>query len=213
MTPGEPGAGFEPGAWAVHERGPGAAAIRPRPRAPRGHLRDARFRRRLRQSRRRRRDRCSTWSGRHRWKPRLRPRARPRCRPHPDGPRRNSARSHEYWRGASAWSAISASVSAKRAGRMDVGRAGRLLDDFGARVFDARARQNSEARSDLFDARPRQAATESPPSPCSPMCVSAPSASPGDSRDEPAVAPTGRARQDAHEHLSSDDAQALSVAQ
>ena len=34
---------------------------------------------------------------------------------------------------------------------------------------------------------------------------------PGDSGDEPAVAPPGRARQDAHEHLARDDAQALGV--
>src|SRR5208337_3158224 len=95
-------------------------------------------------------------------------------------------------------------------GRMDVGRARRLLDDFGAGVLDARARQDAEARSDLLDACLRQAAEEVFRRHIADMDVGAERIA-RDARDEPAVALPERAGEDGRERLARDDAQAFGV--
>src|SRR5208337_3257163 len=94
--------------------------------------------------------------------------------------------------------------------RMDVGRARHLLDDLGARVLGARARQNAQGRPNLLDPSLRQTTEEVFRRHIAEMRVGAEGVA-GDARDEPAVASPDRAREDACEHLARDDAQALAV--
>ena len=69
---------------------------------------------------------------------------------------------------------------------MHVGRARRLLDDFGARVLGARAQQNAQARSDLLDPGFRQATEEVFPRHIADVGVGAEGVD-RDARDTPAV--------------------------
>jgi hypothetical protein len=93
---------------------------------------------------------------------------------------------------------------------MNEGPALRSVDHLSPRLLDARARQDAEARSDLFDAGLGQAAEEILVRHIRQMNIGAQRLA-GDSRHEAAVAMPERARENARQHLPGDDAQTVRI--